>query len=168
MLNEQVTINGTYDSLVCEYYGNLELPTLIPGGGVYTGNGVVNDTMFDPSLLSLGIHPIEYNVTSENGCELQFNFNITVDECLGLEEFGISNIHVYPNPFTENLNVVFNSEIIDCSIQLVSTNGQILRTQFIEKSESLVIERGNLETGVYFLQVVKNNEILYSIPISVN
>lgn len=39
-----------------------------PIGGMYSGIGVVNDTMFDPSIAGKGDHLITYTYTDTNGC----------------------------------------------------------------------------------------------------
>ncbi len=39
-----------------------------PAGGIYSGTGVVNDTLFDPSIAGKGDHLITYTYTDSNGC----------------------------------------------------------------------------------------------------
>ncbi len=49
-----------------------EPPFLLSGGtplgGIYSGTGVVNDTMYDPSIAGKGDHLITYTYTDTNGC----------------------------------------------------------------------------------------------------
>lgn len=39
-----------------------------PEGGVYSGNGVVNDSIFDPAVAGVGTHDITYTYSDPNGC----------------------------------------------------------------------------------------------------
>ena len=161
-LNENVSLVNAYDSVTCDYYGWMELPNLLPEGGVVSGTGIVNDTMFDPSAVGLGVHTLNYSVDSENGCPLNYSFDIVVDECLGLEQYGITSISIYPNPFNEVLNIVFDAELSDVTIELVNATGAVAVTKDVEKSDVVQLKRENLPTGAYVLRVVKNGEILFS------
>ncbi|MBC7652869.1 MAG: PKD domain-containing protein, partial [Oligoflexus sp.] len=40
----------------------------ISGGGVFTGNGISEDGVFDPVIAGIGKHIITYTFTSDNGC----------------------------------------------------------------------------------------------------
>lgn len=39
-----------------------------PEGGVYSGTGISNDSIFDPSVAGVGMHEITYTYTSPEGC----------------------------------------------------------------------------------------------------
>ncbi len=52
-----------------------------PGGGVYSGTGVVNGNMFDPGLSGSGLHTIYYAYIDGNGCT---NNDSVVVEVLGI------------------------------------------------------------------------------------
>lgn len=159
---QTVSFASDYDSITCDYYGLMELPIFQPTDGVYTGVGIVNDTMFDPTGLQFGIYTINYNVDSDFGCPLTYSFDIEINECLGLEEYGVSNISVYPNPFNEVLNVVFDAELADVKVELVSSQGKVVATQEIESASSVQFNKGNLAEGVYVLRVTKNADILFT------
>jgi len=49
-----------------------------PVGGIYSGPGVVNDTVFDPALAGSGVLDVIYDY-AQNGCSGTDTFTITVD-----------------------------------------------------------------------------------------
>ncbi|MGB0404244.1 MAG: T9SS type A sorting domain-containing protein, partial [Salibacteraceae bacterium] len=51
----------------------------LPKGGLYSGLGIVNDTLFDPSIPGGGIHTIKYIFTNSYNCSDSINQSITVD-----------------------------------------------------------------------------------------
>lgn len=50
-----------------------------PAGGVYTINGVVA-TIFDPAVLGVGVHTVEYTFTDMNGCTNSASMDVEVYE----------------------------------------------------------------------------------------
>ena len=63
---------------ICENYNPFALQGGKPTGGTYTGNGVVNDTIF-PAIAGAGSIVITYEYTSSNGCSNVASRPITID-----------------------------------------------------------------------------------------
>lgn len=63
---------------ICEDYLPFALTGGKPVGGVYSGAGVVNDTLFPP-LAGTGNIPISYELTGTNGCTGKVSRNISID-----------------------------------------------------------------------------------------
>ena len=60
---------------ICIDSGNVKLDVILPGGGTYTGRGVIRD-IFSPTAAGLGTHTITYTLAS--ACPSTTNFNLTV------------------------------------------------------------------------------------------
>ncbi len=65
---------------VCEDEAIFNLPQALPAGGVFSGNGVVNSSQFDPSLVATGIHWVSYSYTNTNGCTATDSISFEVFE----------------------------------------------------------------------------------------
>lgn len=53
---------------ICGNVAPFTLTAASPAGGVYTGPGIVADTVFDPAFAGPGMHTLTYTYTNENGC----------------------------------------------------------------------------------------------------
>lgn len=53
-----------------------------PAGGIFSGDGVIDDTMFDPSVAGVGSHTITYNYVGNGGCTATATLNIEVQGVL--------------------------------------------------------------------------------------
>ncbi len=75
--------------LICENTNDFILKVGNPIGGVYTGVGIVNDTIFSPNLVGKGVHAITYTLKNSNACVDSINFTLTVDTVprVGLDSF---------------------------------------------------------------------------------
>lgn len=88
--------------------------------------------------------------------------DITNDTCNGtLKNIEVSktNIKIYPNPASQKINLNSNSRIK--SIQIYSVTGQLVYEKLSLNSEE-VIDITNIKAGVYFINVIDENDILVS------
>jgi hypothetical protein len=71
-------------------------------------------------------------------------------------------LKVFPNPFSETLNIVINSpneEQNNYHFQLLDIHGRILKTaQF--QGNSFVLQRDDLGAGFYFFQIMNKNKLI--------
>jgi len=70
-------------------------------------------------------------------------------------------INVYPNPFTSYFNVNISSDIYIklARIEMFDLNGKKIRNVLIDSYQT-VIERGELQSGMYFYRVINNNTLI--------
>lgn len=71
--------NAGSDETICKSAAPYSLSGYSPEGGVWTGNGVRADGLFDPSQAGIGTHAIKYSVNTDN-CLTIVSKNITVTE----------------------------------------------------------------------------------------
>ncbi|MCB9198522.1 MAG: gliding motility-associated C-terminal domain-containing protein [Flavobacteriales bacterium] len=74
---ETIVHINPYDTL-CGIGPSFRLLGGEPAGGNYSGNGVSNN-VFDPSTAGVGVHPITYTYTADNGCQNSVMTNIVVE-----------------------------------------------------------------------------------------
>ena len=77
---------------------------------------------------------------------------------------GIQQVSVYPNPFSETatLRITNPSELRMKEVELTMYDmiGKQVHPSIIRNSDSFVIRRGNLPAGIYFYQLLNENEII--------
>ncbi len=64
---------------------------------------------------------------------------------------------IYPNPFNHHTNIEFQSEQTNTHIKLTDLFGKEISTQLFS-GKSLIIEKGTLSEGVYFLQITDEDK----------
>lgn len=90
-----VTLSGQPD--FCEGDPPSLLSGGFPAGGIYTGSGVINDTLFDPFVAGQGSHLLTYTYTDSSGCSASIS----------------TQIQVYPTPPKPSINKTINFLVCD-------------------------------------------------------
>lgn len=118
-----------------------------PAGGTFSGTGVVGN-MFDPPMAGIGVFTLTYEYTDVNGCTNIGSTSITVDGCVSLEEENIPEVHIFPNPTLDQLNI----EIVgDFDFTLTDVRGRIVTKN--HATNQITISTINFESGIYFLKI---------------
>lgn len=68
-------------------------------------------------------------------------------------------ISIYPNPFTSQTTVSFNKEMKNSSIKIVDMLGKTTNEIYFS-GKQLIIEKGSMNAGIYFLQAIDENKNL--------
>ena len=76
---------------------------------------------------------------------------------LGVEEFGLSNVKIHPNPAHNNLHIDLNTST-ETHVQIYSLLGQRVLQRTIQNSE--IIELNQLSNGVYILRLTQDNNTI--------
>ena len=100
---DQLTVDAGDDLLVCDNESQVTISGSLPGGGVWSGPGVVGDR-FDPAITGPGTYFITYSVTGSNNCigEAQKRVIVTA-----------APANVQPGP---NQTICLNDDPIDLSV----------------------------------------------------
>ncbi len=116
----------------------------------------------------------EYTWTGKTatGCDSILKLNLTIKseaECkLGISEIENKNLQLFPNPFTEKLQLVFDAEIEHAGvIEIFDNEGKLLINQPIEKFEKTIQVGSELNPGNYKLRVSRG-KLNLSYPIIKN
>ena len=68
-----------------------------------------------------------------------------------------NSVSVYPNPMNES--AVINSEWKNCSIKIFDVTGNAVRNISDVNKFPFIIERGNLSSGVYMIELQSENKV---------
>jgi PKD repeat protein len=104
-----------------------------------------------------GAGTVELTVTSSDNCEAGAETqNVTIDDCIGIEEFDVGSVTVYPNPATSIVNVKSNVSIV--SIKIFDLAGKELSSKLIH-AKTCQLPISNLQSGIYMLIFETDNGI---------
>jgi hypothetical protein len=70
-----------------------------------------------------------------------------------------NRITIYPNPFDQQTNITFIQEQKNTTIKITDIWGKEIKTINFS-GKQLVIEKGEIKSGIYFVQIIANNKII--------
>lgn len=122
------------------------------GFGAYTyewSNGETTQTIVG---LTAGMYTV--TVTDANGCTT--SAEATIDDATNLQELGISDLAVFPNPNTGTFEVSLNmTQASTVALDLYDVRGQQVYQQQLNRgfAHRVMVERQSLPQGVYMLSI---------------
>jgi hypothetical protein len=124
-----------------------------------TGTGNSQNVIFSISNVKV----ISANETVQQVNVVSDNVIVADPALLGIPVFeNTAAISAFPNPFDESvlLNLPATANGKTCFVTLTDASGRIVLTQQTENSKTVVIHRGELESGIYFCSVRAENELI--------
>lgn len=146
---------------------NNDLPFTLTGGspvgGIYSGSGVSNDSVFTPASVTPGLISIIYTYQDINNCYASDTSTILVDVCTGVTVKEVkNNFVVYPNPSEKNITFVLSDSIDlkNTKIFLYDELGKLVKTISDIDSYEIKMESNVLNSGIYFYKINEANKEL--------
>lgn len=169
--------NGELLLSAFSYYWDLDLTEWInstKAEGFYDGDGNLIESYY--YLWDIDLNDWVENYKNEaaydsNGNEIllvDYFWNIELNEWIGIvrgdffwssmivgiEEFALSGFKIYPNPTSNNLNLVFEDASSDFTVELYNINGQKFYNQQFEASTTFyTIDLPEIPKGMYLVKV---------------
>lgn len=84
--------------------------------------------------------------------------NMRLEGQVGVNEVGVEQFQVYPNPATTNLFVDFPGRNIS-SIDILSASGQTVKGKEVSSDKDIIVEIGELKPGVYFMKLSDGQQV---------
>ena len=133
-----------------------------PAGGIYSGNGVTSDSIFNPANAQSGVNEITYTYLGPNNCSNYATEPIVVESCNGINSVSLENaIALYPNPTTGS--VTLESDLFeDTKIYPVVYNidGKVIELINESDGNTVKINTSNLAAGIYLVRLdINGNSI---------
>ena len=112
-----------------------------------------------------GIFPVTLTATN-NGNSDSKTIYITV-QSNSITDIINPNIHIYPNPTKDNLNIKIDNNVNDNTIvNLLNLVGEVVRTGVIPSSGEVIFNVADLSQGIYFVRIFEEEEI-YTTKVSI-
>lgn len=129
-------------------------------GSVATGaTGTVTFNVQTPAYDTISYLTVAFyspNTTSDG-----MGTSVVVKNMVSVPDKGLlsSGVSVYPNPFNSEATILFEEEQKNTSIRIIDVMGKEVRKMSIT-GRSLLIEKGMLSPGIYFVQIRDKNKNL--------
>ena len=124
------------------------------------------DTTFEVGTPQLST--FNFQLLTQHGCDSIVTLTLTIDPCdtNGINENGMANLTLYPNPTTGMVNVQFtmnNVQFGEGEIQVLDVYGRLLQNVETCHGASLQttqIDLSHYATGVYFVRMVNGGKVM--------
>ena len=147
-----LTFSVPYDT-VCNGSPVIPLTNGTPGGGVYSGQGVVPGNFFDPAFAGPGNFYLFYTYTDANGCTNQDTSKLHVLICASVNEDDAIKLELYPNPVKDEFSLQLPFPFKDCNIKLFTLEGVQLAEWKVTGSELPVFSTNGIAKGIYLIRI---------------
>lgn len=153
------TISGTTD-----FWQSFAIstPVAIVAGEVYTwelipiqGGGIP-----DPFAIRIAGPDDPYaGGQSSFGIDWDYTFRTYVSTTVGIGVAGTSSssVEVYPNPFSQQTTLRSDQPLQNASLTLYNAQGQQVKQMGQISGQTVILQRDNLPSGLYFLHLSENN-----------
>lgn len=158
-----ITISKT-DALTGTTYGGI---TRIDHTNI-TGYGKIADFKFKANINITSASVIHLSVSGYKANEVSgipVLFNTPIDSItiipLATDVTNTNNtsgFSIFPNPFTSQTIITFNEIQKNTTIKIMDVLGKEIKTAIIIGAKKLIIEKGEMPKGVYFVQVIDANK----------
>ncbi|HRA60859.1 MAG TPA: T9SS type A sorting domain-containing protein, partial [Bacteroidia bacterium] len=93
-----------------------------------------------------------------NSGNLQDMFIAKLNNSTSLEEtISPLSFVIAPNPFTTQTKIMFDMEQVKTVMKIIDVVGNVIKVVNVA-CKQLIIEKGEMEAGIYFLQVIDKNQ----------
>ena len=84
-----------------------------------------------------------------------------IDDITRIGDPPITAIHAYPNPFKDETTIRVEGAILDVlEVRVVDAVGRVVQQKAAEATDQITIERRDMNTGVYFFQLLGNGQVI--------
>ena len=142
-----ISFVGSMEDTLCRTNESISLPTGLPSGGAWSGNGVTGSS-FNSSNAGLGTHIATYNYTDSDGCSNSAELSITVMECLGIFDGELNVFNIYPNPASAYIVVERDNPSEYKKIEIYDMKGKIVYSKTVTDNP-IEISTSEWERGSY-------------------
>ena len=144
---------------ICSNGGLLLLDGGAPFGGEYSGD-FIGTGLFDPMTADAGFHTVLYTYTDENNCTDFAEEQIEVVLCTDINETQLVDLEVFPNPFTNQIQV-FAEDIVSVEMRNVEGKLMSISTQIFD--DNALVKADGLVSGIYFVRILTENGVGVSV-----
>jgi hypothetical protein len=131
------------------YSGN----TLIRWSPTFTSPTVVMTGLINPADIDINAAGDSIAIPNSGSTSVVFYTNITT----GIPTLAATNFTLFPNPSSSDCTVTFEATQFNSEAILTDARGRIVR-KIRFSGNQLVIERGDLETGIYLLSIMNEGK----------
>ena len=134
----------------------------VTGGSIIGGAGTYQVSVHWGSP---GTGTISVSETNANNCtSLSEDFEVTIDNCTGIDENDHGFFRVFPNPASNYLNIDFDAaQAGKCRLSILNILGHIMYTDHnisIQSDHSLRINLEDYPEGIYIIRILTDQNVI--------
>ena len=154
------------DNLVITIPSNVYQGTVLwtaPNGTTYTTDTIGFTNVTDNDTAVEGNWTAQFSFTNDCGNTLApqvLNFVVDVDGILGVEDFSINQITLFPNPTKSSITITGLQSMQDVKISVIDIMGRVLSNDVSINAESknrMTVNMSQLSSGTYFIEIKSND-----------
>lgn len=145
----------TRDNAGYWYATSYSAGTLIRWTPSFTSPTVVMSSLTNPADIDINTTGDSIAVPNSGGTTVVFYTNITT----GISLLTAVNFSIFPNPATSDCTITFKAPQFNSEAILTDSRGRIVRSIRFN-GNNLLLERGNLEAGIYLLNILNADGIV--------
>ncbi len=133
------------------------------GGTIIGGAGTYQVTVHWGSP---GTGNLTVSETNQHDCtDLSEEFEVTIDNCTGIEDIENDFFSIFPNPANNYLNIEFGaSETGKCRLDILNILGHVMYSDHnisLNSEKSLQINISDYPEGIYIIRIQTDNSTIY-------
>jgi len=97
----------------------------------------------------------------------QHTLNCTTTEIVNFDN-NKKTYKIYPNPFTSQTTIQLNDNVTKATLTVYNVVGQIIKTIHNITDKTIMLDRGNLNPGVYFIRLTDENKTIITDRLIIN
>ncbi len=160
----QPFISGDQD--VCDWeYGLVYTTPVADGntfaweisGGTITGGAGTNEIIVTWGNPGTGFVKV---TESNDDCSVTTtNFEIVIDDCVGIGEGESGSFSIYPNPVKDELTIKFTGKTSDTKVVIVNELGQMVYNTMTGADQQISINTSDFAKGIYAVRIYGENGV---------
>ncbi len=115
-------------------------------------NDFNNSESLDGAILPEGTTHIEWSITDLSDNLSYCSFEVLVSTSLKVTNYETNNFVIFPNPTTGRINLSFQKEQKNVSVQILNIIGQIVQKEIFRNTKAINFDI-NPPKGIYFIEV---------------
>ena len=164
-VSSSIVVNPGVNEILCTDMQLHVLSGYSPAKGIWSGNNVTANGIFNLNAAGVGAHTLTYTYTDEDGCSASANKTIIVTNCTGVTESKLaSNLIVYPIPTKTDVTIELPLPIgTDIKLLLYDAKGQKLYEQNYTRVHGefkQVLNVKDRPKGLYLLQLILSDGVI--------
>lgn len=124
----------------------------------FDGSPIVGETTTETTPTTAGSYTV--TATDTNGCSstsAPFEY-----DNVGISEESFTHFQLFPNPATDKVGVIFNSEIDAKEVILTDLTGRIINRLLVGQNDSIILDVSGQSDGVYLVSILDNKGLKYT------
>lgn len=113
--------------------------------------------IFQTSNPSISGNSLDLTLTS-TPILITTNFNTSINQTSNTEND--KEIRIFPNPFSLQSTLQTSSRLVNASLTIYNSIGQTVKHIDNLSGQSIILHRGNLPSGLYFIRISQNNKTI--------